>query len=246
MNSWMRTDRRIHSLLPVLLALLMVAVLTACQAGTSQPAEESAAAEEAAPTEAPAETEAETEPAAADGLQTFTIASDGTEARFLINEVLFGQDKTVVGVTSDVSGEIRLDPENPSASEIGPIAINARDFTTDADRRNGAIRRFILQSDRDENQYIVFTPAAIEGMPDAVAVGEPFSFQVTGDLTIRDVTRPETFDVTVTPNSESELSGLATTTVLYPDYGLTIPEVPSVSGVEDEVRLEFEFTATAQ
>ena len=60
------------------------------------------------------------------------------------------------------------------------------------DRRNGAIRRFILQSDRDENQYIVFTPAAIEGMPDAVAVGEPFSFQVTGDLTIRDVTRPET------------------------------------------------------
>ena len=52
--------------------------------------------------------------------------------------------------------------------------------------------------------------------------------------------------MTVTPNSESELSGLATTTVLYPDYGLTIPEVPSVSGVEDEVRLEFEFTATAQ
>lgn len=266
-----RPPKTLRRLMPVLLALLIAVTLAACGSGEEQPAEQPAAAEqEAAATEAPAEeapaepaeeataepeeeapaaeeapaTEGETEAAA--GLQTFTIVSDGTEARFYIDEVLLGQDKTVVGVTSDVSGEIRLDPANPSASEIGPITINARDLTTDADRRNGAIRRFVLQSDRDEYQYITFTPSAIEGMPEAVAVGEPFTFQVTGDLQIRDVVRTETFEVTVTPTSESELSGVATTTVLYPDYELTIPEVPSVTGVEDEVILELEFAAASQ
>jgi polyisoprenoid-binding protein YceI len=273
LNSRKITRRRYRRLLPLALALILVAVLAACQSGRDQPAEAPAAveaveaepaapAEAAAPTDAVAEeaeaaAETEAEPAQAEsapeaqaepvaGLQTFAIVPGGTEARFYIDEVLFGQDKTVIGVTSDVTGEIRLDPANPGASEIGPITINARDLTTDADRRNGAIRRFILQSDRDEFQYIVFTPTAIAGMPDAVVVGEPFTFQVTGDLTVRDVVRTETFEVTVTPASESELSGLAVTTVLYPDYGLIIPEVPSVTGVEDEVRLELEFSAAVQ
>lgn len=246
--------------LPILFALALIGALAACQSGGAPAAEEPAAAQEAA-TEAPAAEEPAVEEAAAEepaeeapadsetsasGLQTFVIQPDGSEARFYIDEVLMGQDKTVIGVTSDVSSEIRLDPANPSASEISPITINARDLTTDADRRNGAIRRFILQSDQDEYQYITFTPTAIEDMPDAVTVGEAFSFQVTGDLQIRDAVNQETFDVTVTPVSESELSGLAETTVARADYGLTIPQVPSVTGVEEEVRLELEFTAAAQ
>ena len=263
MNTGENTGRHIHLRrpLPMALALLLVVVLAACQAGPAPAAEQSAVVEEPAAdaTEAPAEESAAEQPAAeepaaesaedsvsAAGLQTFAIVPDGSEARFFIDEVLMGQDKTVVGVTSDVRGEIRLDPANPPASVIGPITINARDLTTDADRRNSAIRRFVLQSERDENQFITFTPASIEGMPDAVSVGEPFEFQVTGDLQIRDAVRTETFVITVTPTSESELTGLAVTTVMYPDYGLAIPEVPSVTGVEDEVRLEFEFTAVAQ
>lgn len=249
-------------LAPFILAMALMALLAACQAGGAPAAEPPAAATEApageaaseesvpetpAAQESPAEAESDAgSEAEAGALRTFVVVPEGSEARFYIDEVLLGQDKTVIGVTSDVSGEIRLDPANPSASEIGPITINARDLTTDADRRNGAIRRFVLQSDQDQNQFITFTPTDISGMPDAVQVGEPFEFQVTGDLQIRDVVREETFDVMVTPTSESELQGLAVTTVLYPDYGLTIPEVPSVTGVEDDVRLEFDFAAVAQ
>ena len=69
--------------------------------------------------------------------------------------------------------------------------------------------------------------------------------EVDGNLTVRDVTNPVTFDVTVTPASESEISGVGVATVNYPDFGLAIPEVPSVTGVEDEVRLEIEFRAVA-
>ena len=84
-------------------------LLAACQSTESTATE--APAVEAAATEAPA---AESAPVAesAAGAITFSIVADGTEARFLIDEVLMGQDKTVVGVTSLVEGELTVDPSN--------------------------------------------------------------------------------------------------------------------------------------
>ncbi len=80
-------------------------------------------------------------------------------------------------------------------------------------------------------------------MPESVVIGEPFSFTVTGDLTIVDTTRPETFTLTVTADSERELHGSAATTVLRADYDIRIPSVPAVAGVSEEAGLEFDFVA---
>ena len=259
METHRKQTRRPKKAAWALLGILLVAVLAACRSEAPQPTATPAPVEEAAAAtpqqvqEAVEEPPVEAETAAAPevveesaaGLRTFQIVAEGTEVRFHINEVLLGRPKTVVGVTSDVTGELHVDPQNPDSAEIGPVTINARDFTTDSDRRNGAIQRFILQSERDEFQYIVLAQTAIEGMPDAVTVGEPFEFQVTGLLTVRDVANPVTFAMTVTATSETELSGLGTATVNYPDFALSIPEVPSVTGVEDEVRLEIEFQAVA-
>ncbi|MCB0184567.1 MAG: YceI family protein, partial [Caldilineaceae bacterium] len=78
-----------------------------------------------------------------------------------------------------------------------------------------------------------------------VNIGEPFTFTIIGDLTIRDVTKQETFTLTVTANSETELVGLGQTKVMRGDYNLTIPSVPSVANVGEEVPLEIAFTAVA-
>jgi polyisoprenoid-binding protein YceI len=74
-------------------------------------------------------------------------------------------------------------------------------------------------------------------------VGQPLTFTVTGDLTIHDVSRPVTFSVTLTPESDARLTGLASATILRSDFGLTIPSVPSVADVSQEVKLELEFVA---
>lgn len=251
-------------MLTVLIALLMVAVLAACQAAPAQTTEQPAAAEEPAaeaPAEEPAEEPAAEEPAAeaetaaeepasepdteaSAGPQTFVIDSESSEARFLIDEVLMGNDKTVVGTTSMVEGSIQLDPANPGATEISTISIDASDFTTDSDRRNGAIRRFILHT--GDYQFITFEPTAIEGLPDSVAVGDALNLVVTGDLTIRDLTNPVYFEVTVDVASEELLVGTANTSVTRSDFDLTIPEVPNVTDVQDVVGLEFDFQATPQ
>jgi polyisoprenoid-binding protein YceI len=177
--------------------------------------------------------------------QTTYTLSEGSQARFYINEVLFGSDKTVEGITPDVAGEIQFDMASPSTATVGTITINARTLTTDDNRRNGQIQNRILQSAEDQYQYITFEPTSITGLPETVAVGDTFNVQMTGNLTIRGVTLEKTFDVAVTVASESQLAGLGTTTITHQEFDLSIPSVPIVASVEDDVRLEIEFNAVA-
>ncbi|WP_245668760.1 YceI family protein [Chloroflexus islandicus] len=213
--------------------LVLPATATATQP-TAAPAATAGPTPETAPT-APATA---TEPA----LQLFAIDQSRSEARFLIDEVLRGQPITVVGVTNQVAGQIALDPNVPRAAQVGIIQINARTLTTDNELRNRAMRNVILRTNQFE--LITFTPREINGLPDTVTIGVPFEFTIEGDLTITDVTRPVTFTVTVTPVSQTEISGIAKTAVLYRDFNLIIPDSPSVDTVADEVRLELEFVAT--
>ena len=240
--------RTVSLSISIILVALLVSACTGNQAGPPQsvaePNSPPVAEADAAPVPEEAEAGAEAE-AATSGAKTFQIVQDGTQARFYIDEVLMGSDKTVIGVTSLVEGNLTVDPADPSSAQIGAIRIDARDLTTDSDRRNGAIRRFVLQSNQDQYQYITFEPTAIEGMPESVSVGDSFEFSITGNLTIRDITNAETFHVSVTINADNELVGLGKTTIQRADYSLTIPSVPSVANVAEEVPLEIEFTARA-
>ncbi len=172
----------------------------------------------------------------------FTIDPSQSEARFVVDEVLRGEPRSVVGETDQVAGQIATNPTEPSTAQLGPISINARTIATDDNQRNGAIRRWILSTDNFE--FITFTPTALVGAPASVTLGQPYSFQIAGQLTIRDVTRDATFDATVTPVSPSELKGTAIGTIRYGDWNINIPDVPFVAGVGDQVRLELDFVAT--
>lgn len=179
-------------------------------------------------------------------IRSYVVNPEQSEVRFMINEVLFGNPKTVVGRTNQVEGEIQLDLQNPQAVEVSPITINARELATDDSFRNRALRRQILDSAQDEYQFIVFTPTSVDGIGDAAPViGEAQSFELSGELQIRDVMQPVTFQMVVTAVSETELSGSGEATVLRSDFGLQIPSVTGVADVSDEVILEIEFVAQA-
>jgi polyisoprenoid-binding protein YceI len=173
----------------------------------------------------------------------FTIDSSGSEASFTIDEVLFGQANTVVGKTSQVAGQIQVDKSDPSKSTVGQIKVDLTGLTTDSNLRNNTIQGRILETGDVSNQFATFTPKSLSGLPASVMVGQPFSFKITGDLTIHGVTRQATFDAQVTLESDTKLSGQAQTTVKYKDFGIQIPDVPSVSGVSDTVKLALTFTA---
>jgi polyisoprenoid-binding protein YceI len=79
----------------------------------------------------------------------------------------------------------------------------------------------------------------------AAQPGQPFTFQIAGDLTIRNITQPVVFDVTAQGESLTRITGTATTTIKRGDYNLTIPSVPNVANVGEEVTLEIDFVAEA-
>ncbi len=173
----------------------------------------------------------------------FEIDKTQSEVRFEIDEVLRGNDFRVTGTTSEVAGQIRVDFDDPSASEVGEIVINVRTLSTDDSLRDRAIRSRILNTSDEENEFARFVPTALEGLPGEVAVGESLPVTVTGDLTLSGTTQPVTFAGQITLASRSRLEIEATASVLHADFNLSIPAVPMVASISDEVLLAVNLVA---
>ncbi|MEM7132984.1 MAG: YceI family protein [Chloroflexota bacterium] len=209
----------------------------------SESSDESASEAESADSGTDASTTDTSDESAAVSLTVFEIVQVESQARFYIDEVLRGDPVTVEGITDQVAGQIALNPDDLSSAQIGTVLVNARTFATDNDFRNRAISNKILLT--DDNEFVTFEPTEIIGLPENGTAGESYAFQIVGDLTIIGSTQQVTFDATVTPTSETRLEGVATTTILYADYGVTIPASQSVDAVEDDLRLEINFVAEA-
>ena len=186
--------------------------------------------------------------AASGSTVVFKINSSASNASFAIDEVLFGQPNTVIGKTSQVTGQILVNTTDPAASQIGQIRVDLSTLVTDNDLRTQTLQHRILETSDPANQYAVFATHSLSGLPTSTAghaFGDTVSFKTTGDLTIHQVTKSVTFDVQVTVNSATLLTGHAQTTIRYADFGIVIPNVPTVTDVGATVILALDFTAHA-
>lgn len=179
-----------------------------------------------------------------DNGSTYTIVSERSSATFSLDEELRGEHVTVVGTTNSVSGSVTADRNDLSDAQIAVIRVNARTFLTDSEQRNNAIRRLILKTENDANEFITFTTKSISGMPASAEVGQSFPFEATGDLYVAGTTKEVTFRGTAMFDSDSEISGSAETLLHYPDFGITVPDLPFLANVEKDVLLKINFVAT--
>jgi polyisoprenoid-binding protein YceI len=178
-------------------------------------------------------------------------------ARFLIQETIFGRENMVEGTTRQIDGSFLINYLDASV-RVGQFEINVRDIRTrslDVDieergwtdrERDVVIRGQILESGRDEYEFSTFEPTSVEGVPETFAVGDELDIVVVGDLTIRGVSSEVSFDMDLSLDSEERVSGFASTTVRWADFGITVPYVgggSDVDEVSDTVELQLEFTA---
>lgn len=183
-------------------------------------------------------------PAASDGsMRTYVIVPEESSVTYTVDEVFLSEgvvDATAVGVTQVIEGEIMLDAEQPQNSTISPITVDISAFESDSSRRDDAIRNRWLES----AQYPIatFVPTEINGLPETYTYGESVPLQITGDLTVREVTTPVTFNTTVTA-TEDELRGEASTQVQMTDFGFDPPDIAGVLRAENDVALTMEFVA---
>ena len=185
-------------------------------------------------------------PGAASTQTTFTIDPAQSTVTYAVDETFLNQNNklnTAVGKTSEISGELVLDLANPANSASGEFTVDISTLTTDSSRRDNAIRRQWLES----AQYptATFTINQVTGFPANPQEGQPINFKLVGDLTIRETTKPVTWDVTATLNGD-QLTGTATTFLMMQDWGVTPPDIAGMLIVKDGVTLTLDFAFQKQ
>ncbi len=161
---------------------------------------------------------------AAEGkVYAFQVLPEQTTVEYAVDEVLFGNKQITRGKTSTVEGDFKLGVKDGKPYfEFSRFRVDLRTLKSDNGMRDRAIRFQWLESDK--YPYADFVVKEIQQFPSDAQAGQEVKFQVTGDLTVREITKPATFDVTVKLDGDT-LVGTGTTQVFMKDYGFSPPEI---------------------
>jgi polyisoprenoid-binding protein YceI len=167
----------------------------------------------------------------------YEIVTDKSQANYRVTEQLVKNDlpNDAVGTTDAINGSITLLPDEKVDASHSKFTVDLTNLKSDSNMRDNFVRRNVLQI--DQFPQVEFVPTDIKGLPVPVPQSGSVTFEVTGDLTIRDVTKSVTWQVTGEINN-GLATGKATTHFTFADFNLTQPKVPVVLSVEDNIILE--------
>jgi polyisoprenoid-binding protein YceI len=236
--NWLRR----RGIVPVVLLMLMggCANREAAQPSTSETEKATAATAPLAP-----------------GAQTFVIVPEQSRASYHASEEFFPSalarlgiqagKAEAVGTTQAIEGRFRFDPEQPAAQPgENTFSVRVNTLTSNQKKRDDYVRE--VRDDGpsfDAHPIATFRAIAIEGRSDANASGRELNLKLTGDLTVREITKREVFDVKAQLTGNT-LVGTATSRLLLSDFGIGPIDFPPLLAVADPVRIEVQFTARAQ
>jgi polyisoprenoid-binding protein YceI len=234
----------------MLFVVVALAVLAACGSTTAQNPTAAPAAQPTAPVAATA-ADASAAPAAAataelsqaaNGARTFQIVPDQTEASYEVQEQFLNRDlpSQAIGKTNAVEGQFQFSADAKPTGQVSKITVDLRTLTSDSSRRDGRIRTSWLESDK--YPFAEFTSTEVQNLPDSYSEGQEVSFKLVGNMTIREVTKPVTFDVTGKLQGDT-VTGTATTQILMKDFGFDAPNIAGMLTVKDGVTIMVNFTA---
>ena len=194
---------------------------------TSEPAQEPTAE----PTEAPAP-----ETRAAGDVEGITFAvGDGSEATFTVREELTSVPLPFDAVirTTALTGEVHMDGRD------SVIEIDLQQLRSDNTFRD----RYIHSRMFGEHPTGVVTVRGVSDLPDGFAGGETVTGEVEGELQIRGVTVPLTFEVEARDDGDVVFV-LGRTTFTWDELQIPKPTARSVVSLDDEVRVEVLLSVT--
>lgn len=213
---------------------------------TSAPAATVASPTVAAPTTAASSADSPTSvPASGGEVETvkLVIVPDKSEARYRVREQLAGVSlpSDAIGKTNAITGQIVGKTDGTILSDQSEFVVDVRTLRSDQAMRDGFIQRSTLQT----SQYptVKFVPTSAPGLPLTPPASGPATFELVGNLTIRDVTKPATWNASCTLDSSQTVGTCsATTTFTFEDFGMEQPRVARVLSIEDKITLEVDLT----
>lgn len=182
---------------------------------------------------------------------TFNVVTEESKVTYTVEEEFFsgaverfGQVlglTDTVGETQSLSGFLTIDLDaSPPQLVDGRLHVDLRTLTSDVSRRDSTIRDRFLESNRFPDA--IFVPRAIENFPGSYTPGESVTFDLVGDMTIREITNEESFAVTATLDGE-RLTGTAVTDIFMVDYGFDPPAFANMFTVSDPATITVDLVA---
>jgi polyisoprenoid-binding protein YceI len=229
-------------------AALQTSVATAASqaAATNPPVATNQPVETSSPSATnPATTEATGAPASSSDAIKFVVLPDKSTASYRVREQLANANlpNDAVGTTNAISGTLTIQSDGTIDAANSKFVVDLATLQTDRSQRDNFVRRNILGT--DQFPQAVFVPTQASGLATPLPQSGDVSFQLTGNLTIRDTTKPVTWDVSGQIQGGA-FSGKATTSFKFEDFNLNQPRVPVVLSVVDNITLELDFTMQQQ
>lgn len=158
-----------------------------------------------------------------------------TQVWFSVKHMMFA---TVKGQFPGVAGELTLDGQDPAASKI-EVQLDAASIDTRNEQRDAHLRSGDF-FDVETYPQLTFVSRNVESLGGT-------KYRITGDLTIRGVTREVVLDAEETgrgtdPWGQEKLGFTATTSIDRKDFGLTWNQALEAGGVlvSDQVRISID------
>lgn len=151
----------------------------------------------------------------------------GSYAGYRLDEVLNGENVTVVGRTEDVTGSAVIEKGTLTNAEV---VVDLTTVATDADRRDNYFRTKAIDTSVYPNAtFTVTEPVALDSTAQQVTL--------TGELTINGVTQPATATADVAM-VDGHLEVAGSTQVTWADFNVEAPDMGFVK-VEESGSIEF-------
>lgn len=170
----------------------------------------------------------------------YVVAPTGNEARYFAREQLAGVSfpNDAIGVTKGVTGAVVVDDAGKLVPAQSKIVVDVTQLKSDRDRRDGYVQRRTLETDKYPDVMLV--PKEITGLTTPLPDSGRANFQLLGDLTVKGVTRPTTWQVSARFRGDT-VAGTASTSFTFADFQMDKPKVSVVLSVEDTLHLQYDF-----
>lgn len=154
-------------------------------------------------------------------------------AGYRVDEVLAGQDVTVVGRTSAVSGRVIIEDAHLTSAQL---SVELGKVETDNSNRDDAFRDLLKTAEFPEATFVVDEPVDLAlAVPEGDA--QSVRLEVPGQLTVAGTTVDVTASVVATVHG-SEVTLAGSIPVTFADFNIEAPDLGFVT-VEDQGTVEF-------
>lgn len=146
------------------------------------------------------------------------VVQAGSEAGYRLDEVLSGQDVTVVGRTDAVTGEVTI---VGGALTTATVAVDAGSISTDEAARDAFFRRALNTSEFPQATFVLTQPVDVSAIGQA---DQPLAVTAPGDLTIHGVSHPVVAELQL-QRTVGGVEVVGTIPVTLADFELEAPDL---------------------